>query len=132
MGPYNMKVTTENAINKHFDKEAESIRMYSPHHADTRDRLLKANEEERERYLQEFRKAGEIKVRAVGQQWDLVLDSETYRIRKMSGLSRKDFAARYKIPIRTLEKWERGEIKPAAYVVDWLARLVKIDTEGAE
>lgn len=130
MGQYTMKVTTERAINEHFDKSAESIRMHSTH--DAQDRLLKASEEDREKYLQEFRKAGEIKVRAVGQQWDLILDSEAYRIRKMSGLSRKDFAERYKIPIRTLEKWEREETKPAEYAVEWLARLVKIDTEGAE
>lgn len=127
MGPYNMKVKTENAINKHFDQAAESIRMYAPHDADTYNRLLKASEEERERYLQEFRKAGEIKVRAVGQQWDLVLDSEAYRIRKMSGLSRKDFAERYKIPIRTLEKWERQESNPAEYVVLLLERAVRED-----
>lgn len=129
MGPYNMKVTTENAINDHFDQAAERIRMYAPHDADTYNRLLKASEEERERYLQEFRKAGEIKVRAVGQQWDLILDSETYRIRKMSGLSRKDFAERYKIPIRTLEKWERQESNPAEYVVLLLERAVKEDFE---
>ena len=127
MGQYTMKVTTENAINKHFDKAAESIRMYAPHDADTHDRLLKASEEDRERYLQEFRKAGEIKVRAVGQQWDLIIDSEAYRIRKMSGLSRKDFAERYKIPIRTLEKWERQESNPAEYVVLLLERAVKED-----
>lgn len=127
MGPYNMKVTTENAINDHFDQAAERIRMYAPHDANTYNRLLKASEEERERYLQEFRKAGEIKVRAVGQQWDLILDSETYRIRKMSGLSRKDFAERYKIPIRTLEKWERQESNPAEYVVLLLERAVKED-----
>lgn len=125
MGPYNMKVTTENAINKHFDQAAERIRMHATH--DAQDRLLKANEDERERYLQEFRKAGEIKVRAVGQQWDLVLDSEAYRIRKMSGLSRKDFAERYKIPIRTLEKWERQESNPAEYVVLLLERAVRED-----
>lgn len=125
MGQYNMKVTTENAINKHFDKAAESIRMHATH--DVQDILLKANEDERERYLQEFRKSGKIKVRAVGQQWDLVLDSEAYRIRKMSGLSRKDFAERYKIPIRTLEKWERQESNPAEYVVLLLERAVKED-----
>lgn len=123
MGQYTMKVTTERAINEHFDKSAESIRMHSM--PDAKDRLLKSNEEERERYLQEFRKDGEIKVRAVGQRWDLILDSEVYRIRKMSGLSRKDFAERYKIPIRTLEKWERSEITPAEYLIEWLELLVK-------
>lgn len=125
MGPYNMKVTTENAINKHFDQAAERIRMMAM--PDAKGRLLIANEEERARYLQEFRKAGEIKVRAIGQQWDLVLDSEAYRIRKMSGLSRKDFAERYKIPIRTLEKWERQESNPAEYVVVLLERAVRED-----
>ena len=130
MGQYNMKVTTENAINKHFDQAAERIRMMAM--PDAKDRLLIANEEERGKYLQEFRKAGEIKVRAVGQEWELILDSEVYRIRKMSGLSRKDFAEKYHIPIRTLEKWERSEITPAEYLIEWLARLVKIDTEGAE
>lgn len=129
MGPHNMKVTTENAINDHFDQAAERIRMYAPHDANTYNRLLKASEEQRERYLQEFRKAGEIKVRAVGQRWDLIIDSETYRIRKMSGLSRKDFAERYKIPIRTLEKWERQESNPAEYVVLLLERAVKEDFE---
>lgn len=123
MGQYTMEVTTENAINKHFDKAAESIRMHSM--PDAKGRLLIANEEERVRYLQEFRESGKIKVKVVGQQWDLILDSEVYRIRKMSGLSRKDFAAKYHIPIRTLEKWERSEITPAEYLVEWLKLLVK-------
>lgn len=125
MGPYNMKVTTENAINKHFDKRAESIRMHSM--PDAKGRLLIANEKERARYVQEFRKAGKIKVRAVGQEWELILDSEAYRIRKMSGLSRKDFAERYKIPIRTLEKWERNETEPAGYIISLLDRVVRED-----
>lgn len=53
--------------------------------------------------------------------------SEIKRIRSISGLSRKDFAERYKIPIRTLEKWERQESKPAEYVVLLLERAVKED-----
>lgn len=57
---------------------------------------------------------------------------EVKGIRERSGLSRQDFAKKYGIPIRTLEKWERSEITPAEYVVEWLERLVKIDTEGAE
>lgn len=60
------------------------------------------------------------------------VDSEIKQIRTMSGLSRNDFAAKYHIPIRTLEKWERSEITPAEYLIEWLARLVKIDTERAE
>ncbi len=62
------------------------------------------------------------------QQWE----TDIYKIRQSSGLSRQEFAAKYHIPIRTLEKWERSEITPAEYLIEWLARLVKIDTEGAE
>ena len=53
--------------------------------------------------------------------------SEIKRIRSISGLSRKDFAERYKIPIRTLEKWERQESNPAEYVVLLLERAVRED-----
>ena len=125
MGQYTMEVTTENAINKHFDKAAESILMHSM--PDAKGRLLIANEEERVRYMQEFRRSGKIKVKVVGQLWELILDSEAYRIRKMSGLSRKDFAERYKIPIRTLEKWERRETEPAGYIISLLDRVVRED-----
>ena len=62
------------------------------------------------------------------QQWE----TDVYKIRQSSGLSRQEFAEKYHIPIRTLEKWERSEITPAEYLIEWLARLVKIDTEGAE
>lgn len=51
--------------------------------------------------------------------------SEIKRIRNISGLSRKDFAEKYHIPIRTLEKWERSEITPAEYLIEWLELLVK-------
>lgn len=57
------------------------------------------------------------------QQWE----TDVYKIRQSSGLSRQDFAAKYRIPIRTLEKWEREEIKPAEYVVLLLERAVKED-----
>ena len=53
--------------------------------------------------------------------------SEIKRIRNISGLSRKDFAERYKIPIRTLEKWERQESNPAEYIVLLLERAVRED-----
>lgn len=54
-------------------------------------------------------------------------NSEIKRIRNISGLSRKDFAERYKIPIRTLEKWERHETEPAGYLISLLDRVVRED-----
>lgn len=58
------------------------------------------------------------------------VESEVKQIRTMSGLSRNEFAAKYHIPIRTLEKWEREEVKPAEYLVEWLERLVNEDFGG--
>lgn len=50
--------------------------------------------------------------------------SKIREIRNRSGLSRQEFAKKYSIPIRTLEKWEREETKPAEYIVKLLERVV--------
>ena len=47
-----------------------------------------------------------------------------YRIRElrdMTGLSQRDFAAKYDIPLSTLRKWEQGNATPAPYVVRLIA-----------
>ena len=54
-------------------------------------------------------------------------NSEIKRIRNISGLSRQEFAKKYGIPIRPLEKWEREEIKPAEYLISMLDRVVRED-----
>lgn len=50
-------------------------------------------------------------------------------IRARSGLTRQAFCKKYEIPIRTLEKWERGEREPAEYIVALLDRAVREDFE---
>lgn len=124
------KTTGAMTINKHFDNIAERIKaMNMP------ERLLADNEAEREKWLDELQKYGEVNYIAMGEDWTMRPHTENtaiYNLRKRSGLTRKQFAEQYSIPIRTLEKWERGEIKPAEYLIEWLTRLVKIDTEGAE
>ena len=45
-------------------------------------------------------------------------------LRDLTGLSQKEFAALYKIPVSTLRKWEQGESSPAPYVVNLLARTL--------
>ena len=124
------KTTGAMTINKHFDNIAERIKaMNMP------ERLLADNEAEREKWLDELQKYGEVNYMAMGEDWTMRPHTENtaiYNLRKRSGLTRKQFAEQYSIPIRTLEKWERGEIKPAEYLIEWLTRLVKIDTEGAE
>ena len=124
------KTTGAMTINKHFDNIAERIKaMNMP------ERLLADNEAEREKWLEELQKYGEVNYMAMGEDWTMRPHTENtaiYNLRKQSGLTRKQFAEQYSIPIRTLEKWERGEVKPAEYLIEWLTRLVKIDTEGAE
>lgn len=124
------RILGASVITRHFDILAETINATAM--SDAKARLLEANEAERQKFLQELETFGEVRCNEVGQQWTMVPQSKIYHIRKSSGLSRNAFAEKYHIPIRTLEKWERSEITPAEYLIEWLARLVKIDTEGAE
>ena len=51
-------------------------------------------------------------------------------IRKQTGMSQKQFAETYGIPISTLRKWEQGEASPPQYVLRLLARAVAL-ADGA-
>lgn len=48
-------------------------------------------------------------------------------IRQASGLSQAKFAAKYEIPLRTIENWEAGVRKPPEYVVKMIARLEEME-----
>lgn len=51
----------------------------------------------------------------------------TYVIRELrdsTGLTQKEFANMYGIPLSTLRKWEQGESSPAPYVLNLLARTL--------
>lgn len=45
-------------------------------------------------------------------------------LRESTGLTQKDFADMYGIPLSTLRKWEQGESSPAPYVLNLLARTL--------
>ena len=45
-------------------------------------------------------------------------------LRESTGLTQKEFAATYDIPLSTLRKWEQGEASPAPYVLTLLARTL--------
>lgn len=51
-------------------------------------------------------------------------------LRDSTGMTQKEFASRYGIPISTLRKWEQGESSPAPYVAALLARTLP-DTESS-
>lgn len=42
-------------------------------------------------------------------------------MREMSGLTQKEFANRFGIPIGTLRRWEYGESTPASYIIKMIA-----------
>ena len=50
-------------------------------------------------------------------------------MRKKTGMTQKDFAGMYGIPLSTLRKWEQGEASPPDYVIRLLAgTLPALDT----
>lgn len=48
-------------------------------------------------------------------------------IRNALGVTQKEFSRIYKIPVRTIQDWERGERTPPEYVVELLERAVMQD-----
>lgn len=51
----------------------------------------------------------------------------TFMIRELrdaTGMTQKDFANMYGIPLSTLRKWEQGESTPAPYVLNLLAKTL--------
>ena len=51
----------------------------------------------------------------------------TYLIRELrdaTGMTQREFANAYRIPLSTLRKWEQGEASPAPYVIELLARTI--------
>ena len=49
-------------------------------------------------------------------------------LRDSTGLTQKEFAKVFGIPISTLRKWEQGENSPASYVVRMMARLLPTES----
>lgn len=45
-------------------------------------------------------------------------------LRDMTGMTQKQFAEWFHIPISTLRKWEQGEARPADYIVELIARTI--------
>ena len=124
------------------DNDPEELEMMDrnfPGYADRRElipwnwRVLRKNETP-ESYFEtqayEMRRIGGLAIVARnGERFDLsacgMSPAEKIRdIRHRTGLSQKAFAARYKIPRRTIENWESGVNTPPAYVINLLEEAV--------
>lgn len=55
------------------------------------------------------------------------LTQQIKELRKQAGLTQKDFAAKYDIPRRTLEDWDRGQHAPPDYVAKIIIRCMEED-----
>ena len=117
-----MTITTEKVINEHFDEAAKRTALSMDP-----ERAKADNEQQRQAFLEAFRKSGELKVSVVGQQWEIIQENRMLSIRKRSGLSQAKFAEKYGIPKRTLENWEQGSRECPEYLVKLLDRVVGED-----
>lgn len=45
-------------------------------------------------------------------------------LRDTTGMTQKEFAQMYRIPLSTLRKWEQGESSPAPYVLNLIAKTL--------
>lgn len=120
-----MTITSEQAINDHFDEAANRISKTAFQSA--RERLLEDNEKERTQYLEVLKRDGEVKVRQTGMYWELIPVNNILQIRKRTGLSQAKFCEKYEIPKRTLENWEQGSRECPEYLVKLLDRVVEED-----
>lgn len=51
-------------------------------------------------------------------------------MRLATGMSQSQFAKKYNIPVSTLRKWEQGESRPPAYVVELISNTIPSDCDG--
>ena len=54
------------------------------------------------------------------------------QLRKNTGLSQSKFAARFGVPVRTLQQWEQGQSAPPEYVVRMMAYILKLEKERGD
>lgn len=55
--------------------------------------------------------------------------AEIKELRNKTGMSQREFASQYGIPLSTLRKWEQGEAKPAPYIVNLIADKLRSENK---
>ena len=50
-------------------------------------------------------------------------------LRKKTGLSQSKFAAKFGIPVRTLQQWEQGISAPPEYLVRMIAYIMELEKD---
>lgn len=53
-------------------------------------------------------------------------------LRKRTGLTQKDFAAYFNVPLRTIQKWERNGSAPPEYIFQMMERILDLEEQLKE
>lgn len=53
-------------------------------------------------------------------------------LRKRTGLTQKDFAAYFNVPLRTIQKWERNGSVPPQYIPQMMERILDLEEQLKE
>lgn len=60
------------------------------------------------------------------------MDGQTIKeMRQQTGLSQSQFAEKFGIPVRTIQKWEIGASKPKPYLLHMMQEMLKQDEQFA-
>ena len=52
------------------------------------------------------------------------------KMRKKTGLSQSKYAAKFGIPVRTLQQWEQGISAPPEYLIRMMAYIMQLEENG--
>ena len=53
-------------------------------------------------------------------------------LRKKTGLSQSRFAAKFEIPVRTLQQWEQGISAPPEYLIRMMAYIMRLEEKNGD
>lgn len=53
-------------------------------------------------------------------------------LRKLLGLSQKDFALKFGFNLRTLQQWEQGRASTPVYLIPLVKRVIELESENAK
>lgn len=58
-------------------------------------------------------------------------DCNMKELRKLLGLSQKDFALKFGFNLRTLQQWEQGRSSTPVYLIPLVKRVIELESENA-
>lgn len=56
-------------------------------------------------------------------------DNVFKELRRTQGLTQEEFAKKYSIPVRTLQRWEQGQNNPPEYIIKLIQEIMHLRGE---